>query len=95
LDGALGFSNGSTYLAGSDNLLVGEIVALQSWDEVADVVLDMQNILTWDDYQCLETVTKDSDQTNQVFLLRVPIEGRGNCSSNITYVSLIKSPAGE
>jgi len=35
------------YLAGSDDLLVVEIIALQSWDEIADIILNMQNILTW------------------------------------------------
>jgi hypothetical protein len=33
-------------LAGRDDLLVAEIVALHSWDEVPDVVLDVVNIFT-------------------------------------------------
>jgi hypothetical protein len=35
-----------TYLAGGNNLLVIKILALQSRDKVADVILNMQNILT-------------------------------------------------
>jgi hypothetical protein len=36
-----------THLASSNNLLIVKIIALQSRDEVADIILNMQNILAW------------------------------------------------